>query len=498
MSELGRMVLYGAGVRGMLLCKANWESGSSIEIAAVTDSNPRLWGTQCFGHIIVPPEIALLDTSIPVCIDVSSSSAIASIRDSLHQKYQIPAENLVDYTTLLIQIWETGQTADLFRKNYLKRVNGPISLIFDCNMGLGLGGIAAWSNALCSELIDRGWKNLHVYINSERPDEREMPAVLKEWEKLGPYLDWVGNSSHLPGKPEPDTLRYLAEKIPCIIVANSDETLCVACVLKKLYPDKVQVVSVLHGGLETLYQSRAKVKDYVDLFVTVSTDGLRAMAKQGCKEEQLRCMKIPFVCDEYLERTYSEYGSSPIKIGYAGRLEKTQKRMDLLLELIQSLLQKRLDFQLEIAGTGTYEDIMHDFVKKHHLEGKVSLRGQMLRENIPNFWRSQDICVNLADFEGRSISITEAMGNGAVPVVTDVSGVRDDIIDGENGYIVPVGDYQAMADRIALLAQDRERLKIMGGAAHDAVYPKSLMEPHIQFWEGILTHMAADLEIGAH
>lgn len=498
MNELGKVVLYGAGVRGMLLCKANWESESSIEIVAVTDSDPKLWGTQCFGHIIVPPETALQDKSIPVCIDMSSSSAIASIRDGLHQKYHIPAENLVDYTTLLIQIWENGKTADLLRKKHFERTNGFVSLIFDCNMGLGLGGIAAWSNALCSELVDRGWENLHIYINNERPTERELPIVFQGWEKLASSLDWVGSSSCSQRKPTPDTLQYFAEKMPCIIIANSEETLCATCMLKKLYTDKVQIVSVLHGGLETLYQSRAKAKDYVDLFVTVSTDGLRAMAKQGCKEEQLRCMKIPFVCDEYLERTYSEYGSSPIKIGYAGRLEKTQKRMDLLLKLIQTLLQKRLDFQLEIAGTGTYENIIHDFVEKYHLEDKVSMRGQMLRENMPNFWKSQDICVNLADFEGRCISITEAMGNGAVPVVTDVSGVRDDIIDSENGYIVPVGDYRSMADRIALLARDRKRLEVMGGAAHDAVYPKSLMEPHIQFWEKILTHMAAELKTGAH
>lgn len=38
MNALKKVILYGGGVRGMLLCKANWESGSGIEIAAVTDS----------------------------------------------------------------------------------------------------------------------------------------------------------------------------------------------------------------------------------------------------------------------------------------------------------------------------------------------------------------------------------------------------------------------------------------------------------------------------
>lgn len=470
----------------MLLCRANWESGSSIEIVAVTDSDPKLWGQKCFDRPIIPPDSALCNRSIPVCIDVSSSSAIASIRDRLIQEYHIPAKNLVEYSTLLMQIWETGKTADLLRKGYVQIMARPVSIINDCNMGLGLGGIESWSNMLCSKLRERGWENLRIYVNSELRTE----TLTGEWAPLSECVDWVGGSPGSGRGPDLDTLRYLAERMPCIIIANSEETLCAACVLKKLYPGGVRIVSVLHSGLETSYRSRARLKNYVDQFVVVSTDGLRAMVERGCGKEQLRCMQIPFDCEERLERSYSEYDALPVKIGYAGRLERTQKRVDLLLRLIQSLVCKGLNFHMEIAGTGAYENTVRDFVKKQ-MNGKVSMLGRLPREGMPGFWRNQDICVNLSDFEGRSISVTEAMGNGAVPVVTDVSGVRDDIVDGVNGYIVPVGDYRTAADRIELLARNRGRLREMGRAAHDEVYPKSLIEPHIQFWEEILSRMAA-------
>lgn len=473
----------------MLLCRANWESGSSIEIVAVTDSDPKLWGQKCFDRPIIPPDSALCNRSIPVCIDVSSSSAIASIRDRLIQEYHVPAKNLVEYSTLLMQIWEIGKTADLLRKGYAQIMVRPVSIINDCNMGLGLCGIESWSNMLCSKLRERGWENLRIYVNSELRTE----TLTGEWVPLSECVDWVGGSPGSGRGPDLDTLRYLAERMPCIIIANSEETLCAACVLKKLYPGGVRIVSVPHAGLETTYRSRAGLKDYVDQFVVVSTDGLRAMAELGCGKEQLRCMQIPFDCEERLERSYSEYDGSPIKIGYAGRLERTAKRMDLLLRLIQSLANKGLNFHMEIAGAGAYEHTVRDFVEKNQMNGKVSMLGRLPREGIPSFWRNQDICVNLSDFEGRSISVTEAMGNGAVPVVTDVSGVRDDITDGVNGYIVPVGGYKAAADRIELLTRNRGRLREMGRAAHDKVYPKSLIEPHIQFWEEILSRMAAQI-----
>lgn len=91
----------------------------------------------------------------------------------------------------------------------------------------------------------------------------------------------------------------------------------------------------------------------------------------------------------------------------------------------------------------------------------------------------------MADYEGRSISTLEAMGNGAVPIVTATSGVKEDIIDGLNGYIVPLGDYYTMADRIEYLAQHRSQLFQMGKLAHEVIYPKSSMKKHIEFWKEV-------------
>ena len=113
--------------------------------------------------------------------------------------------------------------------------------------------------------------------------------------------------------------------------------------------------------------------------------------------------------------------------------------------------------------------------------------GMLKRSEIPAFWKRQDICVNISDYEGRSHSIIEAMGSGAVPVVTATSGVREDITDDVNGYIVPIGNYELMAERIEYLEQHRERLSSMGKLAHDVVYPKSRIETHLAFWEDILS-----------
>jgi glycosyltransferase involved in cell wall biosynthesis len=57
--------------------------------------------------------------------------------------------------------------------------------------------------------------------------------------------------------------------------------------------------------------------------------------------------------------------------------------------------------------------------------------------------------------EGFGSPILEAMACGCAVVATDCGGPRDIIADGENGFLVPVGDVDRMADRIQLLLNDR-------------------------------------------
>ena len=66
--------------------------------------------------------------------------------------------------------------------------------------------------------------------------------------------------------------------------------------------------------------------------------------------------------------------------------------------------------------------------------------------------------------------------------------VKEDIENGINGYIVPLGDYQAAAERIEYLAKNRQQLRQMGELAHQVMYPKSQMGTHLKFWESILNY----------
>ena len=56
--------------------------------------------------------------------------------------------------------------------------------------------------------------------------------------------------------------------------------------------------------------------------------------------------------------------------------------------------------------------------------------------------------------EGTPRSVLEAMSTGRAIITSDAPGCRETVIDGENGYLVPVGDHVTLADRMCRLAGD--------------------------------------------
>ena len=131
---------------------------------------------------------------------------------------------------------------------------------------------------------------------------------------------------------------------------------------------------------------------------------------------------------------------------------------------MEYLENKGADYIFEMAGIGDYFNELSDYIKENNLNEKVILLGIVDKKQMHDFWRKQDVYFSCSDWEGHSISQCEGIAAGAVPVVTDVSGAEDDISDGITGYIVPVGDWEKLAERLLYLCHNRKTIKDMSDA----------------------------------
>ncbi len=120
---------------------------------------------------------------------------------------------------------------------------------------------------------------------------------------------------------------------------------------------------------------------------------------------------------------------------------------------------------------------------------RVRFPGFMPPEKMPEILTNHEIFIQVSDFEGTSVAMIEAMAQGVVPVVTSVtSGIKGVITPKKDGFYVPIGDMEAMAEVIAHLAFDSELLISVGHAAYETSKQFSI-DSYAEKFSGLLDRM---------
>ncbi len=115
------------------------------------------------------------------------------------------------------------------------------------------------------------------------------------------------------------------------------------------------------------------------------------------------------------------------------------------------------DCMLLLVGLGTEVHAI-EYAERYGLKGR--LIGLGFREDIPELLNMADYFVFSSYFEGIAGAVLQAMACGKVVISTLAGGIRDYLVDGENGFAVPVGDLEGLVQKIRLvLNMSEEDLK---------------------------------------
>ncbi|MBF6558670.1 MAG: glycosyltransferase family 4 protein [Candidatus Binataceae bacterium] len=89
---------------------------------------------------------------------------------------------------------------------------------------------------------------------------------------------------------------------------------------------------------------------------------------------------------------------------------------------------------------------------------------------LPAFFDLCDALVLVSEREGVATIVAEVMNAGKPVIVTRAAGLAHDLVEeGVNGYFVPVGDIEAIADRLRMIASDPERAAAMGARSLERI-----------------------------
>ncbi len=171
--------------------------------------------------------------------------------------------------------------------------------------------------------------------------------------------------------------------------------------------------------------------------------------------------------ERFSPRPRSATRSSNAVIGFAGRLAR-DKGLMFLPPMLRRVREAIPGAQLVLAGAPDEADpecleIMRE------LRSMQSVRFVGETSDMPSFLRSIDVLCFPSLREGLPNVVIEAAACGVPTVGWEVTGLPDSVIDGETGYLVPLGDVAALSRRIVELLAAPELREKLGGHGREFV-----------------------------
>lgn len=181
------------------------------------------------------------------------------------------------------------------------------------------------------------------------------------------------------------------------------------------------------------------------------------------------------VGDVARDRLLSELGlpANARLIGAVGRLWP-QKRLKDLIWAADLLKVIRDDVHLLIIGEGPHRRRLEHYRRQVRIEDKVHFLGH--RGDVSRLMRHFDVVWLGSEYEGMPNVVMEAMMAGVPVVATDISGNRDLIVNGETGFLAPVGDRAAFARQTKKLLEDHELARRQGAAGRERILSEFTVE----------------------
>ena len=226
---------------------------------------------------------------------------------------------------------------------------------------------------------------------------------------------------------------------------------CGACVVKNSGPGfPLKWVSYSDKKREIALNQR------FDRMVVVTTFMRDELIKNGFDPDKIEIhAPVPRLGEAGLRSNFSDRNL----IIYAGQIIRG-KGVDVLLE---SLAKVKSKFECIILGDGNHKAYCEELCTKLGLDDRVKFKGFIPQEELKAYYRECSVVALSSVWPEPIATIGLEVMRYALPVVGfDAGGIKDWLIDGHNGHLVPWMNREIFAQRIDELLQDKAKAKQLG------------------------------------
>ena len=326
---------------------------------------------------------------------------------------------------------------------------------FHCNLSRGLSEHGCSINWLCSgsELADLINTECAVKLDGQivAPGTDDMAvrtaALVQRINEISPDI----LICHARGDPvDFNSIRYLPQSIPKVLV--------------------------LHGSTLAVYRAARVVRDYVIATVAISPRIRQDLISiYDFHEDRLRFIPHGIDGTAFSSLPLTENLVGPLRILSHGRIDKEQKGVFWLPEILAELDRQSKDWYCTVSGDGPDLGELKRLVAASGLSDRVQFTGWTAPGDVPRLLNQHDVFLFPTTYEGSPIALIEAMAGGCVPVASRLPGITDWIIqDGVDGLLFPIGDIRRAAKQLLGLLTNRHRLNEFRKRSREGVSRYSL------------------------
>lgn len=137
------------------------------------------------------------------------------------------------------------------------------------------------------------------------------------------------------------------------------------------------------------------------------------------------------------------------------------KGIQYLVEAIRILKNEGICVHLTVVGDGPLGDQLRDMARLWELQDQVRFSSYIPHDELLEAYSDYHVYVQPSTVEVVGLAALEALASGLALIVSDIGGLKDIVLDGQNGYRVPTADPVALADAIRMLADDPSKVERM-------------------------------------
>ncbi|MDR7079576.1 glycosyltransferase involved in cell wall biosynthesis [Neobacillus niacini] len=295
------------------------------------------------------------------------------------------------------------------------------------------------------------------------------------------YKYWARYVSHSFGKK---VARYaMKNKVDAVILYDTNASCCFE-ILKEKAPNIIRIMDVSAANrlyMKAVYEEDMKRNtqfakklynernflwendlselvneiEFTQYFLAPSIFVRDSLSYSGVSEDKVKI--CPYGSNFSVPNLISRNRSQELKVLFVGNVTQ-MKGIGYLLEAFK--VYNKAQVSLTLVGHYDNEDgIFNEYKKKYNFLGRVT------HEQVERICNESDIFVFPSLGEGMSLAALEAMSCGLPLICSTNSGVNDLIVEGENGFVVPIGNSEAIKEKVDWFLNNREQIEKMSDNA---------------------------------